>query len=93
MLEILLVYMLYSLYLTVDHSIERIIQLPSIVTIVTMSPPCTVSDYIARYLVKIADLNLPLYLAYPLGVPQSNFTKVFGVRKLEYVCYCVVLFA
>jgi len=49
---------------------------------------------IARYLSKIADLNLPhLYLAPPLGWSRWNFDEIFGVRKLESLGYRTTLFA
>jgi len=49
---------------------------------------------IARYWSKIAHLNLPhLYLGPALGVTRWNFAKIFGISKLESLCYCMALFA
>ena len=49
---------------------------------------------IASYLWKTADFNLPhLYLAPSLGVTHRNVAKVFSIRKLESLSYCVALFA
>jgi len=59
----------------------------------TMHLPYTVSSY-SELFVKVADFNLPhLHLATLLGVFRSNFTEIFGFRKLESLGYRFVLFA
>ena len=47
----------------------------------------------SRLFVKVADLDPPhLHLAPPQGSSRSNFTEIFGTRKLESLGYRVVLF-
>jgi len=50
---------------------------------------------IASYLSKVTNVNLPrLHLVPPLGAdPVLSFAEIFGIRKLESLCYCVALFA
>jgi len=46
----------------------------------------------ASYLLKVANFNLPhLHLVPSLGVIYSNFTEIFGIRKLESPGYHMVL--
>jgi len=48
---------------------------------------------IASYLSKVADFDPPhLHLASPYGLPRQNFAEICGLRKLESLGYCVLLF-
>jgi len=48
---------------------------------------------ITSYVWKVYDFNLPHCIWHPhWGWTHLNFAKIFGMRELDYLGYCVMLF-